>query len=370
MIRSNRTVKLTQYIIVKGWIICSGIFSNRRSNKKSKPKKILVIKTCCLGDGIISLYALREYKRLHTGVIIDILCSERIREIYGGFSFINKIYSIPVTGHQLWKEILLPSFWITLIQLIRKLRSNHYDEMVDMELYNGFPIILKPLLAIALSRGFRVEGALNKPHTKLITRGRNTPEWQCFFDLLELPYRNSAISPLYLLPEPKQPEIRNNIGLVIGASFNWPQKKWPLIYFKELLIELSKHHCSFILLGTEDDLNDGKMLEQQVSAHMENTIGKLSFTSLREKLFQCDLIVGNDTGTMHLAAAAGIPCVTLFGPTNHSKWNALTSTPVTANFDCSPCYYLSSMPLCNHVNCLKHLSPKRVLKVVLEILKS
>jgi ADP-heptose:LPS heptosyltransferase len=101
-----------------------------------------------------------------------------------------------------------------------------------------------------------------------------------------------------------------------------------------------------------------------VAGEIQNLVGRLDFNGLLSALSTCDLLFGNDTGTMHLAAACGIPAVTLFGPTEHRKWNALTSTPVSKALDCSPCYYLSAMPECPHINCLNQLSPKTVLEVI------
>jgi ADP-heptose:LPS heptosyltransferase len=79
----------------------------------------------------------------------------------------------------------------------------------------------------------------------------------------------------------------------------------------------------------------------------------------------CDLVVGNDTGTLHLAAACGVPTVTLFGPTDPRKWNPVTSTAVyLEGLACRPCYYLGSMPACPHFDCLRKLEPSRVAEAV------
>jgi heptosyltransferase-2 len=83
----------------------------------------------------------------------------------------------------------------------------------------------------------------------------------------------------------------------------------------------------------------------------------------------CDLVVGNDTGTLHVAAACGVPTVTLFGPTDPRKWNPIGSTPIfLANLACRPCYYLGSMPPCSHFSCLRQMETGIVAEAVRGIL--
>ncbi|MFC1586563.1 glycosyltransferase family 9 protein, partial [Fibrobacterota bacterium] len=126
---------------------------------------------------------------------------------------------------------------------------------------------------------------------------------------------------------------------------------------------------SYVLFGTENELNQSEEIEKRINALMENTTGMLDYQGLKLKVAECDLMLGNDTGTMHLAAAIGVPAVTVFGPTNHLKWNALTSTPVFLPMECRPCYYLSSMPSCDHINCLNQLASETVTDAVLERLR-
>jgi len=358
LIRSNRFPKIIDRFFIRAWQAVFGALSGRA--KPDGKYRVLVAKSCCMGDGILSLYALREWKSLNHSLSIHILTSERNRAIYEGISEINKVYSLPLSGKNLWLEIINPLFWVSFFRLAAVLRRNRYDELVDMELYYGYPMVLKTLLRIPESRGFRVESAYKKRHDKLVSRGKDTPEWVCFFQLLglEVPY-DKPLLPLY----PKPVRIKSsliNVGIVSGASFNWPQKQWPVRFFIEVMSILSEYKCRFILFGTEHEAEDAAQIAEFDGAEIENTVGRLSFQDLRVKAGSCSLILGNDTGTMHLAAAMGIPCVTIFGPTNNSKWNPLTSTPVFTDIACRPCYYLSSMPACSHVDCLKKLAPRMV----------
>ena len=69
-------------------------------------------------------------------------------------------------------------------------------------------------------------------------------------------------------------------------------------------------------------------------------VGETSIGDLPALLASCDLFIGNDSGSMHVAAAAGLPVVAIFGPTDASR-----TAPVTPRFQlvrqpvsCSPCF--------------------------------
>jgi ADP-heptose:LPS heptosyltransferase len=66
-----------------------------------------------------------------------------------------------------------------------------------------------------------------------------------------------------------------------------------------------------------------------------------------------------------VAAACGVPTVTLFGPTDPRKWNPIGSTPVfLAHLPCRPCYYLGAMPACSHFSCLRQMETPQVAAAV------
>src|SRR3954471_4212979 len=72
------------------------------------PQRILVCKWCCLGDAVVSLYALREFKRRRPDVLIDVLVSARIAAIYRHAPEIGDVYELPITGRRLAFELLSP----------------------------------------------------------------------------------------------------------------------------------------------------------------------------------------------------------------------------------------------------------------------
>lgn len=327
------------------------------------PQRVLVCKWCCLGDAVVSLYALREYQRRHPAVVLDVLASARIAAIYRHAPGIGRVYELPITGRRLIGELLSPRLWLRFFGLIRVLRDNRYAQFVDLELYRGTGPILKRLIGIPFSRGFRVEGALPKHHDFEVPLPRHTPEWQCFYRVLGLEVPAADPEPLY--PRVHAPTPRARIGIVFGSSFNWPQKKWPPERYAELIVLLAREGHACVLLGAPGEEPEAARILAAAEGMAEDTTGLLDYDGLLRAVSACDLVVGNDTGTLHVAAACGVPTVTLFGPTDPRKWNPIGSTPVyLANLPCRPCYYLGSMPPCSHLSCLRQLETPVVAEAV------
>ena len=120
------------------------------------------------------------------------------------------------------------------------------------------------------------------------------------------------------------PEILRNeckIGLVPGSS-NSPGKRWSPANWISLIKELSSLNSSFNfhLYGTEQDKGITNDISTSLCAvNVFDHAGKTDLSELAEELASCGLIIGNDTGAMHLANMVGSPVVVLFGPTNSIK---------------------------------------------------
>ncbi len=335
-----------------------------------EPARVLICKTCCLGDAVLSLYAIRAFKQSYPQTRLEILGTERIREVYADAPWIDAVHVLPVTGRRLAAELLAPVFWLRLLRILWRLRRQHFDWLVDLELYRGYGPALKRLLGIPFARGFHVEGLPAPPHDAVFFRGRRDPEWRGFFGVFALPLPAEAPAPLYARPLPETGAARR-VGVVFGSSFNWPEKKWPLDRYAAVLSRLAAPDLEFVLFGSAWEAPEAQTLLATARARVRSTAGALDFTGLKRTLAQCDLVFGNDTGALHLAAAAGVPTLVLFGPTSPEKWMPLGGTGLwLEDLACRPCYYLSSMPECSHHDCLRHLTVDRVADRLRELLSA
>ena len=80
------------------------------------------------------------------------------------------------------------------------------------------------------------------------------------------------------------------------------------------------------------------------------------------------LVVCNDSGLMHLAAAVGARIIAIFGPTHPEEKKPLSAGNIAVwkgeDLECSPCYHDGRFPECEHRNCFKKISPQEIFELV------
>ncbi|MCX6838174.1 MAG: lipopolysaccharide heptosyltransferase II, partial [Verrucomicrobia bacterium] len=156
------------------------------------------------------------------------------------------------------------------------------------------------------------------------------------------------------------------VGVCAGAEYG-PAKRWPLERFAEVVNQISAKHASFRwqLFGAPGEKDMGETLSAMLQAPHENLVGKTRLTELIAKLRQCQLLLTNDTGTMHLAAALGIPTVSIFGSTCPIETGPLGDrhTVIQHQVPCSPCFE-RECPW-GHYDCMTKVTPAEVAAAVL-----
>lgn len=115
-----------------------------------------------------------------------------------------------------------------------------------------------------------------------------------------------------------------------SESKNWPERGWRDIL--DRLVDQSERNI--LLVGGEAE---GDRLER-LAAHLPpgrvRTARSLSLDALASLLRGCELFVGHDSGITHLAAAVGLPCVALWGPSNPKLWRPRGNHIVLVQDEC------------------------------------
>jgi heptosyltransferase III len=174
----------------------------------------------------------------------------------------------------------------------------------------------------------------NPPITVNGTLPRLTPEWR---SLLQVVFNFGApINDQFTLPIPeREREIANTLAqseridfssklIAIGPGSKMAAKKWPKEYFSALGVRLldSFPDVHLVVLGGKEDALLGNELCEFWGERSTNLAGELSIYGSAALLERCAAYVGNDTGTMHLAAMVGVPCVALFSARDYpGKWD-------------------------------------------------
>ncbi len=99
------------------------------------------------------------------------------------------------------------------------------------------------------------------------------------------------------------------------------RKNWPLERWKELVSRcVAQTNLSLVLIGGESESEALDCLERLIPATRRQVLRGQTLESVAEQLSRCQGFLGHDSGITHLAAAVGIPCLGLWGPSNESVW--------------------------------------------------
>jgi heptosyltransferase-2 len=149
------------------------------------------------------------------------------------------------------------------------------------------------------------------------------------------------------------------LALCPGAEYG-PAKRWPVDRFAAAGKQLAeKHSLRIVLFGATGDAPVAAELAALLPA-AENRVGKTSLAEFMSALAAAKLVLGNDSGAMHLASALGTPTVAIFGSTEPLMTGPLG--PRTAvlrhHVPCSPCF-LRECPL--DFACMTSVTPEMVI---------
>lgn len=156
--------------------------------------------------------------------------------------------------------------------------------------------------------------------------------------------------------------------LAPGASFG-PAKRWDPARFAEVAAYLDARHgmCS-VLVGTREDLEPAQALEWIAGECVVNLVGATDLSALVGVLARAAVVLSNDSGAMHLAAALGRPTVGIFGSTS-PVWTSASSPWVRtlyAGYPCSPCFR-RTCPI--GYACLRAVEPVPAIRATAELLE-
>jgi heptosyltransferase-2 len=134
-------------------------------------------------------------------------------------------------------------------------------------------------------------------------------------------------------------------GLHLGAAFG-PSKLWPAESFARLAAQLASARLTPVLLGSPDDRQTEAAVVAASRRPPASLVGRDRVALMPRLLARLACLVSGDTGVAHLAAALGVPTVTLFGPTDPrlTAPRGPSARALANPAPCSPCF-LASCPV-------------------------
>jgi heptosyltransferase-2 len=144
-----------------------------------------------------------------------------------------------------------------------------------------------------------------------------------------------------------------------GAEYG-PAKRWPIPYFAEIAQRLKKHGFAVWLVGSAKDKEIADRIVALGNQDCRNLCGATDLNDAIALLSCADLVISNDSGLMHLAAALDKPMLALFGSSSPQFTPPLSAKAEVVKLDlkCSPCFK-RECPL-GHFDCMMKLTPDMV----------
>ena len=317
-------------------------------------KKILCIKPRGIGDIILSTIVLENLKAAFPKAEIHYLTEEFAKRTVENNQFISKILTYNKSD--------------SIFSIIKKVRSEKYDLVLD--LYSN------PKTAqITFFSGAKYRAGYDKKgrkyaynfRGKLGTMGKHAAEDNLvLLDALTIPI--ISINIFYQTTEEEKKfaekflsdKINKNEFRLIGIipSGGWESKRCDAVKWIEICNELQEViKAKYIILWGPGDEKDAKEIQDGL-ASVSIMTPETSFGELSALIEKCDLIIANDSGPMHSAAAMNIPTIGIFGPTNpenHRPFLSNSDFVIKSDLHCIICNKL----VCPYKHeCMLELDPK------------
>lgn len=323
------------------------------------PKKILIIGPSWLGDMVIAQKLFKAIKETYPAYELHVASPAWTIPLVSRMPEVNKSIPLPFSHGEL--------NFLKRYQLGKALRLENYAQAIVLT--NSFKSALIPFFArIPRRTGFLGEmrfGLINDRIPKDSRLYRTVDQFLAFAPKIKNTKPNLST---YLISKPNQAKtlLKNKLkasdkllGIAPGADYG-EAKRWPIEYFAEVANQAIKKGWQVISLGSLNDADLGKTLDQLTRNKVINFIGKTKLEEVIDVISRCESFLSNDSGLMHIAASLGIKQVAIFGSSDPKKTPPLSRHAKIAYLDlsCSPCFK-RTCPL-QHTNCLKNIKPSEI----------
>jgi heptosyltransferase I len=278
--------------------------------------KIVIVKLSALGDIVHAMIVLQFIKKYNKDIKIDWIVEECYKGLLDSNPDINKIHVVNLKKTKKKKSLFF------LLRELKKVRQfGFYDLVIDMQGLIKSAIISKCIFSdatLGFDRQSAREGLSALFHNKTFKFGYDENVIERNLALLQFaigfPSNNELIkTKLPFLYSSKNFTSKNlskdkkNILIIPGASD--PSKRYSVSKFSELIQLLDANYL--IIWGDKQE----KKIADEIKALSPkiNVCKKISIDSLISLISQVDLIIGSDTGPVHMAWALNKASITLFG---------------------------------------------------------
>jgi ADP-heptose:LPS heptosyltransferase len=280
---------------------------------KREVQKILVIKLSALGDFVLALAAMKRIRQAHPKAHITLLTTPPFEALAKASPYFN---AVQTDGR--------PEGFPQWMTLRRRLRTANFNRVYDLQTSNHTNRIFQ-LLRPNPPAWSGIAFGCSLPHKNPLRNQMHTLERQADQLMYAGIWPDAPTEP-GTAPGPDLSWVLAGEGMrpassgvpakpyamfVPGGSAHRPEKRWPVDKYGELARILYARGLDIVVIGGPQETSLAQAIQRQAPRTRDLT-GRTDFASIAILGAKAALAVGNDTGPLHLAAAAGAPTVVLF----------------------------------------------------------
>jgi heptosyltransferase-1 len=326
------------------------------------PRRLLIIKPSAIGDIVHALPVLPRLRRLWPRAEITWLVTPACAPLVRDHPMIDHV--ILFDRKRLAGGWYNPAAFYELCKFVIDLRERNFDLVIDLQ-----GLFRSAWVALASGATCRVGFSNAREGAPLFY----THQVDCSWEMDHAVERYLKIATALGCPDgPVQTtlvvgdEDRRYIQSLLPPGLRyavlmpgtlWETKRLPAERFAELVRPLKeKFGLATVLAGSPADSQFASLIPADF-----NLCGKTNLRQIVALLERADLVVANDTGPMHMAAALGRPLVTPYGPTSPIRTGPFGRMDSVIQLDlrCSPCYSRT----CSHQSCMQWIDTESLLSL-------
>ncbi len=331
-----------------------------RSQRSSGPgaPSLLIVKLSSLGDLFHALPAVHNLKE-GLGATVDWVVQREYSGIVTCFDDVRRVIPFDRRGRDRRPGAFL-----------KALRAERYDMVIDMQ---G---LLKSAFITRLARTSRRIGpSFHREGSRLFyhaVAGRRDKVRHAVEENLD-PVRYlglAALPPVFPVTFPPLELPGHGPRVAVVPTSRWATKDWTPAGFAAAARTLHEERGATVyLMGGPGDVARCADIERMMGGGAVNLAGKTSLVEMGSYLAAMDLLVANDSGPVHMAAAVNTPSLVLFGPTSPARtgpYGDAHRVVRSAPLECRPCFMRDCAP--KHHRCMSDITADQVSQVALEML--
>ena len=337
----------------------------------TNPERILIIKLRAIGDVVMATPVIENLRLAYPDTFLVFLTEEASADILAGNPFLDEVLLLP---RRTWSALPLLMRWRAQVRFYRTLRARRFDLVID--LFGNPRSAILSLLSGARHRlgyAFRMRKYC---YTQLIRpRGGEVHEVEVHLDAVRALGVPTPISqPRVYVPEQAAQRAMNwmtSSGIADGERLiglnpggGWSVKRWPPERFAVLAARLiTNYNVRIVLFWGPGEEPLVEAIRRQMS-HPVLSIPAVSLSEMMAFLKHLALLISNDSGPMHIAAALCVPTIGIFGPTNPFLQGPYGPSGRAVREESVACLGCNQVTCAIGNICMTHLAPETVFSAV------